>query len=387
MHVRPPAWLHAVWVSGAVLVLGASLVNPLPGQESAWPWTAGLMAFPVASALILGRRRGNVIGRALMAVGVAAMVIYTTWWYVVSFPGERWSPYMESVSTAAVIAQFVALLLLMHLFPTGRPVGPRHALLLGALCTWGVASAVLGVIRPGPMAITGRQNPLGAGGTAAQLAWDYFAVALPLFALAAVGVLRIRWRGAAAATRAQLKWFLLAAAVMVTMFVLITVIPEGGHPLAEAASGVFVVAAFWSLPAATVIAVTRHGLFEIDRIISRSAAYAIVAAVLVAFYAGSVLLLQAVLPAGSSSLGVAGSTLATAALFRPLRRRVQQALDRRFNRERYEADRVAGAFARRLRQQQALELDTVSAQLTDVVARTLQPDKVHVWLSGSPTSR
>lgn len=371
---------HALWAGVAVVVLGASLARPLPGQEAAWPWTAGLMAFPVAGALILARRPANVIGRTLTAVGVAATAIFTTWWYAVSYPGAPWSPYVESLSTVAAIAQFVALLLLMHLFPTGRPLGPRHRRLLVALSAWGVASAVLGVVRPGPMAMTGRQNPLGVGGTLAVLAWDYFAVALPLFALAAVGVLWTRWRSAATVERAQMKWFLSAAAVMVTMFVVITVVPEGLHPLVEALSGVFIVAAFWSLPAATVVAVTRHGLFEIDRIVSRSASYAVVVAVLAAFYAGSVLLLQAVLPAANSSVGVAASTLATAALFRPLRRRVQQALDRRFNRARYEADRVAGAFARTVRQEQALDLDAVHVQLTDVVTRTLQPDKIHLWL-------
>jgi hypothetical protein len=134
-----------------------------------------------------------------------------------------------------------------------------------------------------------------------------------------------------------------------------------------------------AFPVCIGIGILRYRLFDIDRILSRTVGYAIITGLLVGVYAGLVLLATQVL-GFASTWAVAASTLAAAALFTPLRRRVQRAVDRRFNRARYDADRMVDAFAARL--QEAVDLDTVRADLATVVRAALEPAQVSVWVSG-----
>jgi hypothetical protein len=147
------------------------------------------------------------------------------------------------------------------------------------------------------------------------------------------------------------------------------------HGVWQVAGGVVLVG-IAALPAAMGMAILKYRLYEIDRIISRTLAYAIVTGLLVGVYAGLVLLARQVFPA-NSPIAVAASTLAAAALSSPVRRRVQQMVDRRFNRVRYDADRMVEAFAVRLKD--ATDLDRVRADLADVVSQALEPAHVTVW--------
>ena len=134
----------------------------------------------------------------------------------------------------------------------------------------------------------------------------------------------------------------------------------------------------FALPVAITVGILKYRLYEIDRIISRTLAYAIVTGLLVGVYAGMVLLATRVLSV-HTPVAVAASTLAAAALFSPLRRRVQRAVDRRFNRARYDADQTVAAFAARLKD--AVELDAVQADLVTVAAAALEPTHASVWMS------
>jgi hypothetical protein len=134
-----------------------------------------------------------------------------------------------------------------------------------------------------------------------------------------------------------------------------------------------------ALPASITVGILKYRLFDIDRLISRTLAYALLTGLLVGIYAGLVLLATQVLRF-SSPVAVAASTLTAAALFSPLRRRVQRAVERRFNRARYDADRMVDAFASRL--QDAVDLDAVRADLTTVVRQALEPSQVSVWMTG-----
>ena len=133
------------------------------------------------------------------------------------------------------------------------------------------------------------------------------------------------------------------------------------------------------VPVAIGIAVLRYRLYHIDRIISRTVAYAIVTGLLVGVYAGLVLLATQVLRF-HTPVAVAAATLAAAALFTPVRRRVQSRVDRRFNRARYDADQIAAAFAARLKD--TVDLSSVRDDLTGIVSRALEPAHVSVWISG-----
>ncbi len=136
-----------------------------------------------------------------------------------------------------------------------------------------------------------------------------------------------------------------------------------------------------AVPLAVGVAVLRYRLYDLDRVISRSVSYAVITGQLVGLYAAPVTVSTRLLPTGNS-VAVAGSTLAVAALFQPLRRRVQSFVDHRFNRARYDAARTVDAFSRRLRGE--VDLETVRTDLVSVVGRTLQPTAVTVWLRPMP---
>jgi hypothetical protein len=138
------------------------------------------------------------------------------------------------------------------------------------------------------------------------------------------------------------------------------------------------VVAVLTVPAAVGVAILRYRLYEIDRLVSRSVSYAIVTGLLVGVYVGVIALTTGLLPF-SSSLGVALSTLAVAALFNPVRHRIQAGVDRRFNRARYDATRIVEAYSSRV--QETVEFDAVCADLIDVVVRTVQPATAFLWLA------
>ena len=175
----------------------------------------------------------------------------------------------------------------------------------------------------------------------------------------------LSWRRSSGERRQQLKWLASGGALTVVCAVLLTV------------SGLAWFG-FAALPVSIGVGILKYRLYEIDRIISRTLAYAIVTGVLVAVYAGLVLLATRVL-SFHTPVAVAASTLAAAALFSPVRRRVQKVVDRRFNRARYDADRTIAAFSASL--QDAVDLDAVRDDLVGTVQQALEPAHVSVWMS------
>ena len=165
-------------------------------------------------------------------------------------------------------------------------------------------------------------------------------------------------------------------AVALVSFIVGAVI-QAHHGIWQTVGAVFVLGVA-ALPVGMGVAILKYRLYEIDRIISRTLAYAIITGLLVGVYAGLVLLATRVLPF-STPVAVAASTLAAAALFSPLRRRVQRAVDQRFNRARYDADKTVAAFAGRL--QDAVDLDMIRDDLAGVVRQALAPAYVSVWLN------
>jgi hypothetical protein len=202
---------------------------------------------------------------------------------------------------------------------------------------------------------------------------------IALLALAFVGRQALSWRQSSGDRRQQLKWLSAGGAV--------TIVCIAVSPVLQSASGLWASLSdltglgLIATPVALGIGILKYRLYDIDRIISRTLAYAVVTAILVGIYAGLVLLTTQALPVRlSGSVAVAGSTLVAAALFSPLRRRVQHLVDRRFNRARYDADRTLAAFAARL--QDSVDLETVREDLAAVVRRTLEPAQMSLWVSG-----
>jgi hypothetical protein len=173
----------------------------------------------------------------------------------------------------------------------------------------------------------------------------------------------------------QVKWLAYVAVLLAAL----SVVQLIWHPIGLVRA-VYVATAFWAVYVAIGIAVLRHRLYDIDRLINRTLVYGMLTVLLALVYAGGVFVIGQLLnPAGGeSALAVAASTLAVAALFRPLRRRVQTAVDRRFNRRRYDAAKTVEAFSGRLREH--IDLETLSTELLAVVDQTMQPTRVSVWL-------
>jgi peptidoglycan/LPS O-acetylase OafA/YrhL len=188
--------------------------------------------------------------------------------------------------------------------------------------------------------------------------------------LAGAVSLVVRFRRSGPVERQQLKWFMYTAAVSAPVIFVVSNLVANPLPAFE----IF----FPLIPAAVGVAILRYRLYDIDRIISRTLAYAIVTALLAAVYAGPVLLSTQVLGL-HTPVAVAVATLAVAALFNPLRRRIQRLVDRRFNRARYDAEVTVAAFAARLKD--SVDLDAVRDDLAGVVTRALEPAHVSVWIS------
>ena len=192
-----------------------------------------------------------------------------------------------------------------------------------------------------------------------------------------VGYQVVSWRRAVGERRQQLNWLMAGGAAALISFLAAIAANLLPHGVGQVVSDVVSIG-LAALPIGMGVAVLKYRLYEIDRIISRTLAYAIVTGLLIGVYTGVVLLATRVLPF-HTSVAVAGATLLAAALFNPLRRRVQQAVDRRFNRARYDADRTIAAFAARL--QDAVDLDAVQDDLASVVHQALEPAHVSVWIS------
>jgi hypothetical protein len=288
-----------------------------------------------------------------------------------------WTAWLfDGVGFAVILCLLVLVLLL---FPTGRPPG--------AAWRWPVRAAFVAAgtaIVAVPFAPTfdddSSPTPWAVGGPAgnvfAGLLLSSIRALFLLILLAAVSVL-LRFRRAGPVERQQLKWFLFAAGLASVSLV----VNQVGVPVNARVWAVVDAASFALLPTAVAIAVLRYRLYEIDRIVSRTVSYGLLTGGLIALYLVVVAVLRPLLEplTGSSSVAVAASTLGVAAVFNPARRRLQAAVDRRFDRARYDAARAVDAFAARLRDQ--VDLDQVTAGLRDTVAATVAPTRVGVWLT------
>jgi hypothetical protein len=199
--------------------------------------------------------------------------------------------------------------------------------------------------------------------------------------VAGVIAMLVRFRRARGIEREQLKWLVaslaLTGVLVIAVVAVVVAVPRVGTDI-----WIFAVFGYATIPPAVGVAVLRYRLYEIDRIVSRTIGWAAVSAVLVAVFAGMILATQAALASvtASNTLAVAVSTLVVAALFQPLRRRIQARVDRRFNRARYDAERTVAAFASRLRDE--VDLAQLAAEITATADRTVEPASVSLWLRG-----
>jgi hypothetical protein len=381
--MKAAAWgLLAVYVA---LAAAAVLLVAFEGADADALGAVLFGAFAGVGTLIALRRPGNAVGWLLLGTAIFFAAGEVGEAYVVQppHPGQVWVAWLSTFTTNAWFS--LALIFLPLLFPDGRLPSPRWRPVL-----WlGVASVVLGAvgtaIAPGALELrqsSGVDNPLGVEGglsDAANLASLVLGAVAVVLAAAAVVV---RLRGARGAERQQLKWFAyvgILAATCLTVAVISSTFAESSDGFTAVAvtgwlTGLALIG--FGLPAATGVAILRYRLYDIDLVIRRTLVYGALTLTLGAAYLGSVLLVS--LAVGESGLATAVSTLAVAALFRPLRTRIQGIVDRRFYRRRYDAALTLEAFGGRLRDE--LDLETLAADLRSVVTDTVQPTHVSLWL-------
>ena len=339
-------------------------------------------AFPLVGAVLATRRPENAIGWLFIAIGLASGLTLACATYAdyalyadrASLPAGAWAAW---VAAGFDVVFFVVIDVVVLLFPSGRPASARWRYVLAALVAGGAALGAGTLLKAGkvfdPLPV---ENPAGieSAGTLFTVLDGLGALLLvPAAIVTYVGTL-LRFRRARGVERQQFKWFALAAAFLLVSFLLSNV------PRFDVVSSALIGLGFAGVPVAVGIAILRYRLYDIDRVISKTIAYAALTAILVAAYAALVLGGQALFSsvAGGSNLAIAVSTLIVAALFLPLRSRVQHAVDRRFHRRRYDAQRTLDAFGARVREQ--VELDELSDDLCGVVASTFQPASTSLWL-------
>ncbi len=275
---------------------------------------------------------------------------------------------------------------MLVLFPTGRLRSRRWrpaAWFVAAVFTLDAAAQVARACRVWADPFTAPGDGWYPGSHAAVL------IVAPAALLAGAAAVAVRFARSSGEERLQLKWFALAALLVVAAIIPLGLSPQIGLSPAVASAALSALKVVFCLALvclyiAIAVAVLKYRLYDIDRVISRTLAYAIVTGVLAGVYAGLVLLATQGFSV-RTPVAVAAATLAAAALFSPVRRRVQRRVDRRFNRARYDADQTVAAFAARLKD--AVDLDTVREDLARVVQAALEPAHVSVWTTGADKSR
>lgn len=377
----------------SALLLGAALELYLtrPAEAAVTVFSDPFLAAPrtlaaaLVAALIVWRRPGNAVGWIVAANAITGAIItfaaqYAVRWRAVpiDFPAGLWLAWLNQwifFVEFLLLAGFVPLV-----FPTGRPLTPRWrpALVVMALATLTVGAP--GALTAGPMeGLAGHDNPMGLipAPLAALLVVPVVALLFGSVLLAFASLI-VRFRRATGVEREQLKWFVYAVALVVLSFFTnsVTFLAGRASDLAAAVG----LLSFALIPLAIGVAMLRYRLYEIDVLINRTLVYgATTAGIAAAFFAGIVVLQALLRPVTTGSeLAVAASTLASVALFQPLRRRIQSAVDRRFYRSKYDAERTLDAFAVRLREQ--VDLGALEGELLEAVRETVQPAHASVWI-------
>ena len=387
MRARTARWVAGCAAAGSVALTGGGLAlayvdrQLVPASQTGWTVSNTSLqmvnaAVPVAGFVLASRRPENRIGRLFLVAGLALGLSGFSNQYALhalvadpgSLPAGRAFAWLFNWTSVIPIAMLAFLFLL---FPTGHVRSPRWrpaAWFAGGAFALTTAWMLIAASRlwAHPFALYGPGSPGGL--TALFFLMAEFLISAAL--LVSVAALVVRFAKSTGEEQLQLKWCAAAALLLAVVFV-------ASIWTNSAVVNVLQSLALACLYTAIAIAVLKYRLYEIDRIISRTLAYAIVTGLLVGVYAGVVLLATHVL-AIKSPVAVAGSTLVAAALFSPLRSRVQRAVDRRFNRARYDADQIVAAFAARLKD--AVELDAVQTDLAGVVQNALEPAHVSVWM-------
>jgi len=389
------AW--ALWV-GTVALLAVSVplniyipilsFASLPNPAGALVFTALAFGFSTIGALVTTRQPRNLVGWIMLFSGVALGATLLTTSYTDfslfqrqgTLPGTSWAAWFSEWLSVAGLTP--ALTFLVLLFPDGR-LPSRRWRVAGWLAAAAIATLALGsALTPASVDYPELRNPVGLSSFRGSVledggvGWLLLAASVVVSAISMV----VRFRRASGEERQQIKWFALAATLTAASWT--TVVLLWGTEFGSAAWALSLVS-YLGIPLAVGVAVLKYRLYDVDIIINRALIYGSLTATLALVYFGGVTLTQSVLQTLTGreelpQLAVVASTLAIAALFQPLRRRIQSFIDRRFYRSKYDARRALETFSSRLRDQ--TDLEELDDELVGVVRETLQPAHITLWL-------
>src|SRR5215212_7898527 len=401
MRYRAASWLAWSLAGLCVAMFLASVALHVLARSSPEPTSTGdtlsellifvsFLAFPIVGALIASKHPKNPVGWICLVIGLFWTLIFLG----DSIPGSGPYPVTMAALTQATWIPPVGLLgiYLILLFPDGKLPSRRWRSLAWLSGVVMVLASLIITFSPGPLeGHPGVRNPFGLEGSPPWVATAgiFILLLLPLCMLAAASSVVLRYRRSGGEEREQIKWIAFAASVVGLLYLIIMLSsltfsgPWGGAgtPLWLGLLQQASLVSFTAVPIAVGFAVLKYRLYDIDLIINRALVYGPLTVLLAATYFGGVVGLQYVLraPTGQeSTLAVVASTLAIAALFNPLRSRIQDLVDRRFYRSKYDARRTLEAFSATLRDE--TNLDALSVDLVEVVRETMQPAHVSLWL-------
>jgi hypothetical protein len=362
-------WPEATVIAVAYSVIGAIIASRLPTNPLGW--------FFCGAALF-----------AALAHFCSEYAIYTLLAQPDSLPAGEALAWLASWVWVPFLGLIVSLL---HLFPTGRLPSSRWRWVAWLTVPVVLVAMISNAFSPGPVDGLGPiRNPLGIEGFSNL--YDLVWYIVPVLFVAAAISLFMRLRRAIGVERQQIKWFAYAAAIVPIGIILAYNIPEAiDTPLwFELAGLAIVLAGLAGVPVSMGIAILRYRLYEIDTLINRTLVYVTLTVTLAIVYLGGVALTQGLFQALTGQerqpqLAIVVSTLVIAALFNPLRRRIQSFIDRRFYRSKYDAAKTLEAFSAKLRDE--TDLDALSGDLVGVVRETMQPAHVSLWLRPDTTSK
>jgi hypothetical protein len=351
------------------------------------------LVFAIPAALIVARQPRNTIGWLLMFPAVALTL------------GELIGSYLQSASAVHPTLAFLLLawfsgwswvlyifplFLIVLLFPSGQPPTKRWNWVGAAVILWGILFILLAssgkIIQPnvGPQL----PNPLGflSFEVVQQLVgpWQVGLVALTALCMAAPFA---RYRRGSAVERAQIKWLMYVGGVFAGIYIIggFGLNLGGSDSFASNVFNILIALTAACIPVAIAIAVLRYRLWDIDVIIQRTLLYTLLTGALALIYFGGVVLLQklfsGILQVSNTSLNIVISTLAIAALFNPLRQRLQNFVDRRFYRQKYDAEQAITRFSSTARDE--VDMERLAGELLEVVEATMQPKEISLWLKSS----
>jgi hypothetical protein len=383
----------AAWLSWAVCATLAAFSLLLPGEgrgESLWVYVqfaSFAMAFATVGAVVASRRPENVVGWLLLAIGFEVVLGifvagYAEYALLVRSGSLRGGVAAAWLAEWLFVPVFHLLALLLLLFPDGSLPSRRWRPFVWLVVITALAAVFARAFSPGPLeGFTSTPNPLGIealGGLLSVIEGAWEVVGLTLVVVVATASLFVRVRRASGVERQQVKWLLYAATLLSVAGLLSLMIGAIGTGWVGL---VLITLGFLAVPFAIGIAILRHHLYDIDLIINRTLVYATLTGALAAIYFGGIVVSQrlfVLLTGQQSTLAVVASTLLIAALFAPLRRRIQSFIDRSFYRRRYDAGMTLEAFSAKLRDE--TDLDALRDDLVGVVRETMQPAHVFLWM-------